>query len=288
MKLRQFLLVLLLFCFVFPAFSNADQLEEAQAALDNKDFEKAYELLSPLAEAKNLEAQSKLGVMYVTGQGVEMDFNKGLGLIMEAANQGYDMAQTYALNASLSLAKQGNTGAMYNVGGMCLKGWGGEQDKSVCLKWLGGAARLGHVRSGEMLNKIYKKGQFGISPDKEKAKEWKDVVKGFKKGLSGSWAGSIPGTGGGMPMRLSFTFKVKDDKLKGTTRGADFRLVPLEDCKIDGNDFSYKVTTKWQDSDMTHYYTGTFYGDLLEMSLTTDMGFGIGPPTKFIARRSQF
>jgi len=58
---------------------------------------------------------------------------------------------------------------MYHVGGMCLKGWGGEQNKSVCLKWLEEAAKLGHEKSGIMLYKIYAKGMYGIIPDEEKA-----------------------------------------------------------------------------------------------------------------------
>lgn len=288
MKLSRLILVILVSCFVLPALSNADPLKEAQTALDNKDFEKAYELLAPLSEAENVEAQTKLGVMYINGQGVDMDPTKGLGLITVAANKGYDVAQAIAINAYVDIANKGNMGAMYNVGGMCLKGWGGEQDKSVCLKWLEGAARLGHIRSGEMLNQIYKKGKFGISPDKEKAKEWKAVAKGFKKGLSGTWAGSVPGMGDGPAWPVSFTFRVKDDKFKGTTMGANFRPIQLEDCKIDGNKFSYKYSSKWEDSDMIFYYTGTFYGDVLEMSYTVDSGFGIGPPTKIIARRSQF
>ena len=287
MKLSRFLSIVFVASFFLPAFVQADQLSEAKAALDSKDYKKAYELLSPLAEAGNVDAETKLGIMYVNGQGVEADFNKGLKLIMAAANKGYESAQTAALNVSLEIAKSGNTSAMYNVGGMCLKGWGGEQDKSVCLQWLEGAARLGHIHSGEMLSDIYKKGEFGIAPDKEKAAAWKAVAKGFKKGMTGTWAGSIPGMGG-QPMRLSFTFSVKNNTLKGTTMGAQFKKIPLEDCEIDGNKFSFKVVQKWQDKDMTQYYTGTFYGDALQMSLVTDMGNGKGPGRKFIAKRSNF
>ncbi len=287
MNFKRFLLAVLVSCLVLPAFSNADPLEDARAALDNEDFKKAYALLTPLAEAENAEAQTKLGVMYVNGQGVERDLNEGLRLIMAAANKGYDKARGYALNVSIDIAKTGNTAAMYNVGGMCLKGWGGEQDKNVCLEWLVGAARLGHIHSGEMLSKIYKEGQFGIPVDKKKASEWKGVARGFKRGMNGTWGASVPGMGE-EPMYLSFTFRVKDNKLKGTTLGAQFKKIPLEDCKIDGNDFSFKVSTKWEDTDMTQYYTGTFLGDVLNMSLKTDMGSGPGPQTEFIAKRSQF
>lgn len=75
---------------------------------------------------------------------------------------------------------------------------------------------------------------------------------------------------------------------RGQSWELNLRKIPLEDCKIDGDDFSFKVSTKWEDTDMTHYYTGTFLGDVLRMSLKTDMGFGPGPQTEFIAKRSNF
>ena len=288
MKLSRFLSVLLLSCLVFPAFSNADQLEDAKTAFDNKDYEKAYELLSPLAEAKNVEAQTRLGAMYINGQGVEKDLTKGLSLIMEAANQGYDVARACALDVSMDMAVEGDTGAMYNVGGMCLKGWGGEQDKAVCLFWLEKAAKLGHIRSAEMLNKIHKKGQFGIPRDKEKAAEWKDVAKGFKKGIKGKWTGVIPGGMGQQRLSVFYTFKVKDKKLTGSTRHANGTF-PIEDGKIDGNNISFKVAMRWGGRAVTHYYTGTFLGNALRLSYTTEMGDGsdAGPPTTFVRQRNR-
>ena len=289
MKLSRFLSIFLLSCLVFPAFSNADQLEDAKTAFDNKDYEKAYELLSPLAEAKNVEAQTRLGAMYVNGQGVEMDLTKGLRLIMEAANQGYDVAQACALDVSMDIAREGDTGAMYNVGGMCLKGWGGEQDKSVCLKWLEGAAKLGHIPSAKMLNKIYKKGQYGIPRDKERAAEWKDVAKGFKKGINGTWAGAIPIGMEDQPQYFYYTFKVKDNKLTGSTRDAEWKRIPIEDAKFDGNNISFKVAMNRGGMDMTHYYTGVFLGNALRLSIITDKGDGSGegPPATFVAKRNR-
>jgi beta-lactamase regulating signal transducer with metallopeptidase domain/tetratricopeptide (TPR) repeat protein len=277
--------------------SLADQLEDAKTAFDNKDYEKANELLSPLAEEKDVEAQTRLGVMYVNGQGVEMDLTKGLRLIMEAANQGYDMAQACALDVSMDIARTGDTGAMYNVGGMCLKGWGGEQDKALCLKWLEEAARLGHINSAEILNKIYEKGQFGIPRDKEKAAEWKDVAEGFKKGIQGRWAEAPPRAMGDQPLYLYFRFKVKDKKLTGSTlarstlagptQQAKYKKLSIEDGKIDGNNISFKVANRWDGMDVTHYYTGTFLGNALRLSYTTDMGDGsdAGSPMTFVAER---
>ena len=54
MKFFKITLFTLLLCFVFPLISSADQLEDANAAIKAEDFKKAYELLTPLAEEKNL------------------------------------------------------------------------------------------------------------------------------------------------------------------------------------------------------------------------------------------
>ena len=107
MNFFRFTLFFLLLCFVFPLASSADQLEDAKTAIKNEDFKKAFELLSPLAEEENAEAQTYLGAMYVNGQGVEKDFNKGMALIMKAASQDYKPAKLSAFKLCIDLANQG-------------------------------------------------------------------------------------------------------------------------------------------------------------------------------------
>ncbi len=177
MKLTRSLLFVLLLCFVFPALSNADQFEDAVTAIADEDFEKACELLRPLAEEKNLPAQTILGLMYIKGQGVGRDFNKGLSMIMDAARQGHEQARVIAAALCIELAELGDVKAMYNAGYMCLNGWGGEYDSSKCIKWLEKAAENGHTRSAKVLSQIYTKGSFGITPDKEKASYWSNMAQ---------------------------------------------------------------------------------------------------------------
>ena len=304
MKFNRFLTLFLLAFFVFPAFSYADQLEDAKTALDNQDYKKAFELLSPLAEAKNAEAQTRLGAMYVNGQGIEMDLNKGLGLIMEAANQGYDTAQVYALDVYMDIARTGDTGAMAIVGALCLKGWGGEQDKTVCLKWLEEAAKLGHEKSGMMLSKIYEKGMYGIAPDEEKAAYWNDLLAAYDAGLDGEWSAEMPGFGG-QPMKISFKFETEGGNLKGTTTTPGFRgqnINQIEDGKINGKDFSFRVKTNFMGNKSITTYEGEFYGDTIKLTSITETieardagpgsslrtgGGGESPPMTFIAKRSE-
>jgi TPR repeat protein len=240
MKLSRFLSIVLLSILAFPAFSNADQLEDAKTALDKKDYEKAYELLSPLAKAR-------------------------------------------------SMAREGDTEAMYNLGSMCLKDRGGEQDKGVCLKVLEQAAMLGHIGSAEMINKIYKKGLYGIPRDRKTAAEWKDVAKGFEKGIDGKWARVIARRTGDRRAYFFYELKAENNKLTGTMRDAQLKKIPIEDGKIDGNKISFKVPMKWNGMDLTHHHTGTFLGNALSLSITTDKGDGSGesPPLTFAAKRSR-
>jgi TPR repeat protein len=182
-KLFRLLCFSLLFCSVFPILSYADQLEDAKAAIQNEDFKKACELLRPLAEENNAEAQFLLGSLYINGQGVKKDDTEGLSWVMKAARQGYDEARVRALRICLDRANRGDATAMYNLGYMCLHGWGGEQDTDVCIEWLETAAKFGHVRSAKWLSGIYAEGKFGITPDEEKASYWSNLPAAFADGI---------------------------------------------------------------------------------------------------------
>ncbi|MFC1839734.1 tetratricopeptide repeat protein [Thermodesulfobacteriota bacterium] len=300
MKLEKSLLFTLLICVFFPFVSNADQLEDAISAIGSKDYKKAHELLKPLVDEGNAAAQTRLGAMYVNGQGVEMDLAKGLGLIMEAANQGYDKAQGIALKIYMDIASTGDTGAMYNAGGLCLKGWAGAKDKTACLEWLEQAARLGHERSGKVLNKIYAKGMYGITLNEEEATYWNDLLVAFAAGLDGEWSGEEPNAFGGPPSKLTFTFETNGNNLTGTILGFGGKKNQLIDGKIDGNDFSFRIKLRsFGGTSTTTEYTGTFLGDRLKLTYTTKMNTdrrrraslaqsGVGgelPPVTLIAKR---
>ena len=135
MKSIKLLIFVLFLVFVFPAFSTAEPMDDAAAAVDAKDWDKAFELLTPLAEENNLLAKTLLGTLYIRGQGVDMDATKGLSLIMDAAKQGNDMARGLAAVYQKELAESGDVKAMYNTAYMCLNGWTGDIDPNVCLKW---------------------------------------------------------------------------------------------------------------------------------------------------------
>jgi hypothetical protein len=287
MKLNRILLFSLSLCFVFPVWSNADPLEDAKAAIQNENYKKAFELLSPLAEEGNAEAQTRLGALYVNGQGVEEDITKGLSWIMKAGSQGFEAARMHAYNLCVDLANQGNVSAIYNVGYMCLNGWIQQQVPNKCIAWLETAAKLGHIRSASELSKIYTKGLFGITPDEEKASYWSNLAAAFAAGVDGKWTGTIPSGWG--PMQHTYDFKADGDTLTGTVHlGGPGGSNTIKDGKIEGTNISFVVETEFNRIRTTYKYTGVLLGNELKLSYTTKMGRNPeSPPQTFIAKRSE-
>ena len=257
MKLCRRLCFSLLLCFVFPILSYADQLEDAKTTIQNEDFEKAFELLGPLAEENNAEAQFLLGSLYINGQGVEKDDTKGLSWIMKAARQGYDQARLRAFSIYLELAGQGDASAMYNLGYMCLHGWGGKQDTDAGIGWLKSAAKKGHVRSAEVLSGIYAEGKFGITPDEDKASFWSNLPAESAASIDGTWSREAP-VQGGPPTEYTFDSDAQEYILEEIiVKGGSFlsslrmEMIRAEDLKFEifnslNSTDDFDITCEWR------------------------------------------
>jgi TPR repeat protein len=154
-----------------------EALGDAVVALVAKDYEKAVALLTPLAEGNNVRAKALLGSLIFKGTGVERNTNKGMAMIMEAAQQGDEDAKKIAVDLNHELASSGDEKAMYNMGYMCLNGWGGKIESGQCLKWLEDAAAMGHVNSAKFLAHIYKNGKYGVAADQSKADLWRQKAQ---------------------------------------------------------------------------------------------------------------
>ena len=74
----------------------AGPLEDGQAAYDRKDFATALHLLRPLAAHGNAIAQTMLGAMYASGDGVPRDDAEAVKWFQMAADQG-DKGSQYVL-----------------------------------------------------------------------------------------------------------------------------------------------------------------------------------------------
>ena len=86
------LLFTLLFLTLGAAWGGA--YEDGLTAYNRNDFATTIKLWRPLAEQGDAVAQSNLGVMYSTGQGVTQDYKEALKWYRLAAEQGNAIAQT--------------------------------------------------------------------------------------------------------------------------------------------------------------------------------------------------
>lgn len=92
-------------------------LDTALAAYDKGDFQTAYRGFYPLARKGNAGAQEIVGVMFLNGQGQEIDEEAAAKWLTKAAEQNRPLAQHYL-------------GVMYE------NGTGVEQDSVLALMWL--------------------------------------------------------------------------------------------------------------------------------------------------------
>jgi hypothetical protein len=208
-------------------------------------------------------------------------------LITNAAKKGHEPAKAIAMKVNIELANKGDSAAMFNVGYMCFNGWSGTPDSNVCLKWLETAGEMGHEKSAKILTKIYTEGKFGVTPDTTKATYWKEQEAAITAGIDGTWEGSVSMGGPAKQMKLSYTFKKEGELLTGTTVGYGGKENPIKDGKINGNDFSFTVESKFMGNKMVVKYEGVFYGKTIKLTYKSQGGpGGAAPPTTFIAKRA--
>ena len=165
MRLLKLLLVVYV-CAIAPA--AAQPLDEALAAIHQRDYARAAGLLGPLAEQGNPIAQVNFGLMHENGHGVPKDYAAAVSWYRKAAEQGNSKGQTnlgamyvrglgvpldYAEAASWfrKAADQGFPQAQYNLGRMAENGHGGPQDYAAAASWYRKAADQGDARAQQRL-----------------------------------------------------------------------------------------------------------------------------------------
>ncbi|MBL28111.1 MAG: hypothetical protein CMM50_11255 [Rhodospirillaceae bacterium] len=141
--------------------------DEAQAAFNTGRFEKAKDLLEPLAEDGDARAQYALGAMYQNGLAVEKDYGKALAYYQASAGQGYPSGQ-------------------FGLGALYEKGSGVEQNYEEAAKWYRLSAEQtdiekrwpgnrgpkdGSAFAQNALGKLYETGR-GVPKDLDEAKRW--------------------------------------------------------------------------------------------------------------------
>ena len=128
------------------------QFEDAVAAYNRKDYATAFRLMKPLAENGNGNAQTNLGFMYFSGQGVGKNYTEAVKWYRRAAEQGHATAQ-------------------FNLGLMYANGQGVPQDYNESLNWYRRAAEQGYATAQFNLGVMYKAGK-GVPKDYVMAHLW--------------------------------------------------------------------------------------------------------------------
>jgi uncharacterized protein len=184
------LILLVAFSLFFDSSVNAEDslYDIGKDLVELKEYEKALKAFELASRAGNLDAFTALGVMYISGIGVEQDNTKGYEFIKTAADRSDPKAQytlgalyylgvgvTKDLNKAfywLNLAsEQGYLDAKYNLGVMYEFGEGVEQSFEKAYENYIYAARQGNLESQIKVAEMYKVG-IGTDKDLEKSSYW--------------------------------------------------------------------------------------------------------------------
>jgi TPR repeat protein len=169
-----------------PAF--AGPLEDGLAAYKAREFDKAMQLLQPLADKGNPGAQEKIGRLYERGKGAPKDFTQAEKWYRKAAERGDAAAQArlgfmfrigegvtrdpkqaakwYAMGAS-----KGNPLAQVGLGFMAMEGIGTPADYGAAAGWFDKAANQGDASAMLALAALYERGK-GVAKSDVQALKW--------------------------------------------------------------------------------------------------------------------
>lgn len=180
----------LLVFFLFTGSAAAGALDDGLAAYQAGNYQQAFELWKPLAEAGDADAEYNIGLLYMNGLGVEKNSRFARQLFMAAAKQGqadaqYNLGLMYyqgntvfrsnkdAFNWWSKAAAQNHAPAQYNLGIMYAYGiWAGK-DVNKALELWKASADQGNRDAMEALIRAYGKGELGVDKDPGKATYWK-------------------------------------------------------------------------------------------------------------------
>lgn len=157
----------------------AGPLEDAGAAYQRGDHATAVRLYQALANQGDGYAQSKLGSMYLQGQGTRRDYGEALKWFRRAAALGFADAQ-------------------FNLGNIYLRELGVDQDLLAAARWYSRAAEQGHAQAQFTLAVLYLIGG-GVKKNTYKAAYW--FERAATQGHPGAQAelGNMYSSGRGVP-----------------------------------------------------------------------------------------
>ena len=129
---------ILVFCLVSTVSAAAADFAAGLQAYQKGDYAAAAKEWRPLAEQGSADAQFNLGLLYVDGKGVPLDYGQAIQWFTRAAEQDYEKAQL-------------NLGASYGIGR------GVKRDYVQAYKWLNLCAAKGDSKCVAQRDLVAKK-----------------------------------------------------------------------------------------------------------------------------------
>lgn len=153
--------------------------EEGHVAMVEGDYEKALDLLMPLAIEGDPEAQNAVGVLYMEGWGVDRDYREAMSWLRKSA-------------------EQGDAIAYFNLGKMYENGWGVTQDCLEAMTWYREPAERGDPVAQVNLGGLFSVGTQCVAQDDQKAMTWFRRAADQGDPLGQTSLGAIYATGAGV------------------------------------------------------------------------------------------
>lgn len=156
-------MILFISCLLFVIPLLAD-LEAGNMSYHMKDYSLAMQLLLPLAESGDLDAQHLVGLMFRDGNGASANLEEAIMWFKKSAEQGegysqFEIAKIFFQGKYPSkeerdgtkwiarIAESGSANAQFLIGDFFMKAEGGIQDYKEAMKWMRLAANQGDSRA---------------------------------------------------------------------------------------------------------------------------------------------
>ncbi len=170
---------------ISQGLSDDERQQLILQAADKQDWKTAFELILPLAQKGDYQAQANLGILYARGQGVAQDFEKAYWWFSEAAEKGSikainNLAVFYLQGNSVKkdiqhsiklFEKTANSGSL---DAMMVLGQIYENELKQlanAFKWFKKAAEAGNHDAQYRVAMMYEKGE-GTKKNKKQAVYW--------------------------------------------------------------------------------------------------------------------
>jgi uncharacterized protein len=188
--------IVIIHAYVTPLLAGPYQ--DGQAAYERGDYTSALREFKILADKGNAKAQHSLGKMYLSGQGVKMNWPEAIKWLRKAAKQGLGEAQAIlnSMNIEgevtppqgwvkyekiyLEAAAQGDAEAQFQLGKNYYYGWTVQRNDEEAAGLFRLAAKQGHPFAQYFLGLMYFSGE-GVPKDRKTAAIW--LLKSTEQGL---------------------------------------------------------------------------------------------------------